>query len=1484
MANNPPPPPPPPPPPLTTSDRPGDSDIYVFLVGINNYTNLRNLRGCVTDIERIESYLKWRYLIPEPETEGDPPAAPAPLEKIATNSYSLAHLNSSSTEDNEEAEASEETGGYGQLKIHRLLDEEATYDNIINGFTSFLSEAKFIDIVWFHFSGHGTESSTASEFVNRANGRDQCLLCHDYTMAADRSITGLVADKELAQLLNSIGGDQKPHIVVTLDACNSGSGTRLGTDSEFAPRGEDLIEGHRPRALADYFGYDAGDDYHAPPSHVVLTACTNLELAGDSINGGVFTQSLIQTLEENDGHLNYAKLSELTRFNVKRTRQFQTPQFEVIGDAKAYSLFLNGGPDGRPDEYEVDFELGKWIVKAGALHHLPINPDHPVTVDIFSSSNDDGDHTPLKSTTIEQVGPHFSTLALAESELSSADAPFYGIINHIPAPPVHVRLNIEDEEERQTVVDAWADTANNPQAAKAQAENVRLLLPTAEEIPFEMELSIVATDEGERYELHDLQRDKKMKYRKTELDFVIQDATKITAWYRTRDLVNDESAFKDKVSMSISCKGPGPLLIFDTSDDKVIIQADGNNHLPGELNERYFKIQPTISVQNVNKNLFFYLLYLYEDYSIESYVGHEEESFQGTSGQLEYNSNDIGLSEGEDEYTYYLKLIITSKELDIHQLLQEGVDGDRGKARASKKPDHGFDEWLVINKEIKVIREGVDASVRGGFTNAQPTNRVDHLGFNSSHAFVIGIDQYPGLEANLRNAAHDAQEIAMRLKAIQGFDNVLLMKDASRAQIRALLDWLAADNPSNTIFFPNRTGNISWLETEMPPGLAESAAMTLLYKERDTLNNTEVEKLVPLYPVSEKQISIDKTNDSVVFYFAGHGIPGEFNDGPVGFLAPSDAENRLLGNDTLIPMDEVYRALATLDCHHTLLILDCCFAGQFRFASTHRSRARTHLVPIYQRRFERYKNRRAWQVLVSSGPDQTAADSARWAGIRDHSPFASTLMRALEGRADLPTGLNRGKLQSDGVVTATELYLYVWDKVENMSSTVGKPQHPGLFRMKEDGGGEFIFFNPLFQPDQLPADPNRNPYKGLLSYEPEDSPWFFGRNEDIKNLAAKVTDNPVVVVTAPSAFGKSSVVKAGLFPYLRDKHQFELLVLRPGALPWSGEPVVSSDEENPRILYYTGLEKLKNALDPGKKQLLFVDQYEEVFTESKVAVDFQTFESELKLLKEQAAGTTIDGEGGALRIVIALRSDFEWQLESSTFGQSIWDQELINQPFLYRLGALGLNQLREALTGPAYVQAYEFEDQLEERILEDIANAPGALPLLSFTMQEFHNISSEEARQFTHDEYANKLKGVIGALRNRADHIYENELDDAQKNMLKSILLRMVQINEGQFTSRRVLLGSSEIPESLNELDFPNIEVDHLAEGVLEKMEEAHLFVRGQDENGLAYVELTHDALIAHWPRYQQWIKDFGKEQLVLQRRLWQAVTDWKNAMDKGLF
>ena len=77
------------------------------------------------------------------------------------------------------------------------------------------------------------------------------------------------------------------------------------------------------------------------------------------------------------------------------------------------------------------------------------------------------------------------------------------------------------------------------------------------------------------------------------------------------------------------------------------------------------------------------------------------------------------------------------------------------------------------------------------------------------------------------------------------------------------------------------------------------------------------------------------------------------------------------------------------------------------------------------------KNGKAFQVMVSCGPDQVALDAADWAGIRGKSPFAKTLIKALgvNGLGDINSSSNR-----DGVISVAELRVYVWDQVEKISS------------------------------------------------------------------------------------------------------------------------------------------------------------------------------------------------------------------------------------------------------------------------------------------------------------------------------------------------------------------------------------------------------------------------------------------------------------------
>jgi hypothetical protein len=77
------------------------------------------------------------------------------------------------------------------------------------------------------------------------------------------------------------------------------------------------------------------------------------------------------------------------------------------------------------------------------------------------------------------------------------------------------------------------------------------------------------------------------------------------------------------------------------------------------------------------------------------------------------------------------------------------------------------------------------------------------------------------------------------------------------------------------------------------------------------------------------------------------------------------------------------------------------------------------------------------------------------------------------------------------------------------------------------------------------------PYRGLLYFREEDSPFFFGRQAAIDKLVDAVRRRSFVAVVGASGSGKSSVVRAGLVPWLRsDRHTtWEIVTLVPTDQP-----------------------------------------------------------------------------------------------------------------------------------------------------------------------------------------------------------------------------------------------------------------------------------------------------------------------------------------------
>ena len=607
-------------------------------------------------------------------------------------------------------------------------------------------------------------------------------------------------------------------------------------------------------------------------------------------------------------------------------------------------------------------------------------------------------------------------------------------------------------------------------------------------------------------------------------------------------------------------------------------------------------------------------------------------------------------------------------------------------------------------------------------------------------------------------------------------------------------------------------------------------------------------------------------SDRLLFYFAGHGIAlsGLDNaDGPVGYLVPQDA--RRDDSNSWVAMQRLHDALIQLPCRHLLIILDCCFAGAFRWAGLQREAVRSH--KMYQERYQRFISGCAQQVITSAADDEKAADSllnfGQRGNIQGHSPFAELLFKALLGEADFT---------KDGVITATEIYLYIYSE---LGKTTAK-QTPGSCQLKRHDKGEYIFPILGFEPKNLdkapPLDESKNPYRGLESFEEKDSSLFFGRKALIEKLENFVINQALTVVLGASGSGKSSLVKAGLIPYLKNSGQWRILApIRPGKSPFTALnntlfkenlPIFAQPNQAFEQELHTLYQCVKtwSEANPNTKLLLFIDQFEELVTlcqNDKQSEIFMTgLARAIKAFPEQ------------LRIVITLRSDFEPQFRDKAL-KPYW------QTARFIIPAMTRQELRDCIIEPATARVLYFEPPiLVDNLIDEVAQMPGALPLLSFTLSELYLKYIQSTREdkrsnraITQADYE-ELGGVTRSLTQRADSEYDKlvKLDSAYAQIIKQVMLRMIAIGGGELARRQVFSTELEYPEAENAR----------AELVIERFVAARLLVKGQDTENHEYVEPAHDILVRGWQKLLIW-KQQEQENLILQRRLTPAALEWKS-------
>ena len=642
------------------------------------------------------------------------------------------------------------------------------------------------------------------------------------------------------------------------------------------------------------------------------------------------------------------------------------------------------------------------------------------------------------------------------------------------------------------------------------------------------------------------------------------------------------------------------------------------------------------------------------------------------------------------------------------------------------------------------------------------------------------------------------------------------------------------------------------------------------------------------------------SDDRVIFYFAGHGIAVESDDGPKGFILPQDAQRDSENN--YLPMAELDEALSVLPCRHMLLILDCCFAGAFRWSSFR------HLAlspeNLHQERYNWFIKDPAWQAIASAAHDQKALDVAAENPLgkrddtqQDHSPFARALIDGLKGHADrAPVG---GK--GDGVITATELYQHIDDQLRLSPSSKRLRQTPILWPLKKHDKGQFVFLVPgkaLHLPPAPQLDPNANPWRGLSPYEEKHEKLFYGRGAAADRLAVRLLGKKAsegqpaipaerfIVVTGPSGIGKSSLVKAGLLPRLPNERIRSIIVRpsTPGPTPFASLAAAlkkgnSSDEpapdENTLKADPDSLTQWVKAQNKDREVLLVVDQAEELITMNNKEAVAAAF--------IQLIANALDHTEQGLRVVFTVRSEFEPQFAQSPL-KNCWPTAR------YLVPQMTQDELRRVIEGPATVKVMRFEStELVDTLVNEVVNMPGALPLLSFALSQMYRHYLDRRgtdRAITQVDYDALQGGVTGSLRIRANQLVD-EGDELSKQTARRVLERFVSIEAGEFARRRVPRWEFEVDNQAEQA-----RINH----ILARLDEERLIItdgptRQSLENGhnnstsnvlppsgksQTFLEFAHDALILGWDRLLNWIRE-DTEVIADLRRLTKDASIWIN-------
>ncbi|MBD0390345.1 MAG: ATP-binding protein, partial [Nostoc sp. C3-bin3] len=562
-------------------------------------------------------------------------------------------------------------------------------------------------------------------------------------------------------------------------------------------------------------------------------------------------------------------------------------------------------------------------------------------------------------------------------------------------------------------------------------------------------------------------------------------------------------------------------------------------------------------------------------------------------------------------------------------------------------------------------------------------------------------------------------------------------------------------------------------------------------------------------------------NNDALMYFSGHGFTISDNLGQQkGYLASSDCQIELKENQNIeqkygIPLDSLNELIRASQLSSLVMLLDSCNSGYFLERQ------------LIQKTLNVFSSEKDYYLI-------TACRGFERAGVIKSEEYSIFTGAVVKGLAVENVGSSRR-------ISGDRLFDFVSNELKG---SVQEPIRMGWGRsitlvtypQLDIPTGEKIAFN------------QENPYRGLYAFESEQAQYFCGRDEAVRTLISRLAESRFLAVIGYSGSGKSSLVKAGLLPQLKSDRL-------PGSSEWAIASFTPGEHPLGKLVDILARQQQQN-----KPHLLFIDQFEEVFT---LCQDDEERKAFIRLVAQEVK----KGEGET-RIILTIRGDFLNRcadyLEIITLINSIPPTSFIVTP-------MSFTELEEAIEKPAKLHGVTFERGLVSQISGDVVNRPGALPILQYALKELWRVCIEEPESpqplLTRKGYE-EIGGVKGALDKRATILYES-LTTVDQAFARRLFMELVQLGEaGEVTRRRAswerLEAISDSPQQLQRVV-----------GLLAGSQQRLIIT---DEKT---VEVAHEALLSEWKLLNTWIAE-NLENIRLSRSLEEDCQEWLQRFNKS--